>query len=151
MDKLTLQQAAIRLGISEGAARKRFERGTLKGERDQDGRIYVWVDTGETDRPEAAGELAEELRRQNEYLRQQLDAEREARTEERRRADAVIAQLSQANAEQARTIRAIEPASEATRPQEGPEARSEGYNPRQDSEAPESAARRPWWRRLIGG
>jgi hypothetical protein len=39
-----------------------------------------------------------------EHLREQLAEEREAR----RRADTIIAQLSQATAEQARTIRALE-------------------------------------------
>src|SRR5918995_648762 len=47
------------------------------------------------------------------YLRSQLEQERVVRTEERRRQDTVIAQLSRANEEQARTIRQLEAPSEA--------------------------------------
>ena len=40
---LTLADAAVRLGISPDAARKRLERGTLHGEKRQ-GRWIVWLD-----------------------------------------------------------------------------------------------------------
>ncbi len=63
--------------------------------------------------PYAQSERVKDLWEQVVYLREQLDREREARTEERRRHDTIIAQLSAATAEQARTIWAIEaPASE---------------------------------------
>jgi hypothetical protein len=46
VDRLTIQEAARALGISEGAVRKRVTRGTLRYEKEQDGRIYVYLDTG---------------------------------------------------------------------------------------------------------
>ncbi len=115
-DRVTIQQAAQRLGVKEDAVRKRIQRGSMRHEKAKDGRVYVWVDAAqgtaqdepETSRDEyrdtAQDERVEDLREQVAYLRRQLDEEREAR----RRADTILVQLSAANAEQARTIRAIE-------------------------------------------
>src|SRR5829696_5910244 len=46
VDRLTIQEAARRLGVSEGAVRKRVTRGTLEHHKDEDGRVYVYLDTG---------------------------------------------------------------------------------------------------------
>ena len=46
VDRLTIQDAAHRLGISEGAVRKRVTRGTLEHEKAADGRVYVYLDSG---------------------------------------------------------------------------------------------------------
>jgi excisionase family DNA binding protein len=46
VDRLTIQEAARRLGVSEGAVRKRVARGTLEHHKDEDGRIYVYLDAG---------------------------------------------------------------------------------------------------------
>jgi hypothetical protein len=47
VDRLTIQEAARALGISEGAVRKRVTRGTLKHKKEQDGRIYIYLDEGD--------------------------------------------------------------------------------------------------------
>lgn len=123
-DRVTIQEAALRLGVKEDAIRKRIQRGSMRHEKAEDGRVYVWVDTTQdttqdaeqrsqdTYRDTTQDERLDDLREQVAYLRRQLDEEREAR----RRADMILAQLAQANAEQARTIRAIEA------PQEPPES-----------------------------
>ena len=46
VDRLTIQEAARRLGISEGAVRKRVARKTLRHDKDDDGRVYVYLDAG---------------------------------------------------------------------------------------------------------
>jgi hypothetical protein len=46
VDRLTIQEAARRLGISEGAVRKRVARKTLQHDKDDDGRVYVYLDAG---------------------------------------------------------------------------------------------------------
>ena len=46
VDRLTIQQAARRLGISEGAVRKRVARGSLEHDKEDDGRVYVYLDAG---------------------------------------------------------------------------------------------------------
>jgi hypothetical protein len=47
VDRLTIQEAARALGVSEGAVRKRVTRGTLEHEKEDDGRVYVYVDMGD--------------------------------------------------------------------------------------------------------
>jgi len=44
--RVTVQEAAKRLGVKEGAIRKRIERGTIESEKDEseNGRVYVYVD-----------------------------------------------------------------------------------------------------------
>ncbi len=162
-DKVTIQEAAQRLGVKEDAIRKRIQRGSMRHEKAKDGRVYVWVDAAQyttQDEPDGSqdeyrdtsqDDRIEDLREQVAYLRQQLDEEREAR----RRADVILGQLSQANAEQARTIRAIE----APSTQEAPEAAEtvedgpEEAEPRSATGGAHSAAegaQRPWWRRVLG-
>ena len=94
---LDVNSAAEELGVSTDAVRKRISRGTLRSDR-KDGTVRVWLDDGGTEAGREAqvdgGALVEVLREQAEYLRGQLAEEREAR----RRADTIIAQLTQANA-----------------------------------------------------
>ncbi len=80
--RVDLQTAAQLLSISSDAVRKRAKRGTIDYETGEDGRLYVWVDTGETtdyptgDRardPGARDELVEELRDQVQFLRRELE------------------------------------------------------------------------------
>ena len=161
-DRVTIQEAARRLGIKEDAIRKRIQRGSMRHDKAKDGRVYVWVDTTQDatqDEPDKSrdeyrdttqDDRIEDLQEQIAYLRRQLDEEREAR----RRADVILGQLSQANAEQARTIRAIEaPASEE--PSEAAKTvdeEPERAEPRPATgEAQEGAQRRSWWRRVFRG
>jgi excisionase family DNA binding protein len=158
-DKVTIQEAARRLGVKEDAVRKRIQRGSMRHEKAEDGRVYVWVDaaqdttrdTGQTTQDAyqdtAQDERVEDLREQVGYLRRQLDEEREAR----RRADTIIAQLARTTEEQARTIRELEAPSE---PQESPETvqeEPERAEPRPATGAAQEGVQRPWWRRVFGG
>lgn len=111
---LDVNSAAEELGVSTDAVRKRISRGTLRSDR-KDGTVRVWLDDGWTEAGREAqvdgGALVEVLREQAEYLRGQLAEEREAR----RRADTIIAQLTQANAVLATRV----PELEAPREQPG--------------------------------
>jgi hypothetical protein len=100
-----MQEAARRLGVEEDAIRKRIQRGSMRHEKAEHGRVYVWVDAAQD---AAQGERPDDLQEQLGYLRRQLDEEREAL----RRADTTIARLARANEEQARTIRELEVRSE---------------------------------------
>ena len=42
-ERLRIQEAAHRLGVSESAIRKRIKRGTLKREKNEDGRVLVYM------------------------------------------------------------------------------------------------------------
>jgi hypothetical protein len=135
--RVTVDEAARHLGLTVDAVRKRVQRGQIAHEKDLAGRVRIILDESETvqdESPDATGqqgELLDELRDRVRYLERQVEEEREAR----RRADTILAQLSQANAEQARTIRALEPPA----PPETPEPREEPDTTRVEPERAEPA------------
>jgi len=164
-DRLTVREAAERLGTTEDGVRGRIKRGTLQSER-AGGRVFVILGGDQSDQradrptgqrtdqsppPEYRDELVETLRDQVRYLREQLHAESEARTEERRRHDTIVAQLTQ-------RIPAIEPpeASGATEspgaPTEATEQPGRVVEPQEAVEGAQGGAERvSWWRRVFGG
>ncbi len=157
--RISVQEAAEHLGTTVDAIRKRVQRDTIAHDKDPDGRVWVLLDTDmprqdssqDTAGQDGGSEMVEELRDRIAYLERQVEEEREAR----RRADTILAQLSAANAEQARTIRAIEaPASEAaeepTQDAETVEEEPEGAEPRSATVSTQEATRRSWWRRMFG-
>jgi excisionase family DNA binding protein len=88
IERLTVAQAAARLGVSQDAVRKRIKRGTIEYEQDQDGRLHVYLDpleVYETRQDRAGDEPTERLAwaqyQEIEFLRREL----ETRTEEIRR------------------------------------------------------------------
>jgi hypothetical protein len=98
----TVAEAALVLGISEGAVRKRVERGKLRAEHDAAGRLIVYLEGGAgattttdttRDQPRQSRDdrYTISLEDQVAYLRGQLDQEREANRENRR----IIAGLTQ--------------------------------------------------------
>ena len=154
--RLTVAEASEVLGVTVEAVRGRIKRGTLEHERDS-GTVYVLLDadqppTGQQPaddqtRPDDRTGIVGELRGRIQYLERQVEEEREAR----RRADTILAQLSAANAEQARTIRAIEAPQEAPEAAETAEEAPDRTEPRPTTGGAQEGAQRPWWRRLIGG
>jgi excisionase family DNA binding protein len=157
---MTVEEAARSLGIKEESVRKRVRRGTIRSEKDPDGRLYVYLDGprevrgGNRDAAEgtygyrprdgsssAAREVLEAKDETIRILQHQLEEEREAR----RRADTIIAQL--------------------TRPNVAPTARVPGLGdpstepPDTDGEAVATVEGEPvaqergstWWRRRLGG
>jgi hypothetical protein len=151
--RLTVAQAAALLGISEGAVRSRVKRGTLPTMR-EGGTVFVLLggSTSQANQPPNTGipgdqsELVNALQDQIRYLREQLDAEREARTEERRRHDTIVAQLTS-------RIPAIEaPQGESADAPESAAEEPERADPRPDAGiSQEGVQRRSWWRRVFGG
>jgi hypothetical protein len=154
---------AEELGISTDAVRKRIARGSLESDR-QDGHVLVWLDDGGTEAGREAqveggtngGALVEVLTDQVEYLRSQLTEEREAR----RRADTIIAQLTQTNTQQlsARVLELDAPTDPQAPSQPGEEAAQDAANgspgpapPAGGAEAPAAPERVGWWRRVFGG
>jgi hypothetical protein len=109
VDRLTIQEAARALGVSEGAIRKRVTRGTLQHEKEDDGRVYVYVDTG--GRRGVDGGQDEGVDPDNNALISQLRDEVAYLRDENRRKDEIIMQ-------QAMTMRQLT----AAEPQEPTEA-----------------------------
>ena len=144
MDRVTVAEAAQILGIKEESVRKRVSRGKLRADKDPDGRLLVYVDgtqtvrddygdrsvTDEDEQPDLARELIEEMRSRISSLEYQLSEERESR----RRADTIIAQLTQANAALAARVPELEEAAESR--EDASERATEGtpiYAPGQDT------------------
>lgn len=116
---VTVSEAADILGITAEAVRTRIKRGRLDSVKEPPkpgGTVYVLLETDQTrpttdptsqgqdqtvgqTRPEATERFAEamieELRNHVRYLERVLEEEREARTDERRRHDTLMAQLMQ--------------------------------------------------------
>ena len=134
-NRVTVQESARLLGISEGAVRARIHRGTLETERDS-GTVYVRLNADDTtnERTEQS-ELVQTLREYNAALERQLNAEREASAELRR----IVAGLVQ-------RIPELEAPSE---PRESPETATVGEEVEPRPERVEE--RVPWWRRMFRG
>jgi excisionase family DNA binding protein len=151
--RLTVQDAAEVLGVSVDAVRMRVRRGSLEAEKDDSGRVYVRLDADEdkvkSQRQVESSDLVEDLRDQVAYLRDQLDRERGARTEERRRHDTIIAQLMQ-------RIPELEPAAGTGADQEQPDppetaaAEPERVDTGPATAGSQTSAQRSWWRRVFG-
>ncbi len=138
-----------------------MRRGTIPFRKEPDGSVRVRLDALDDDQPNGgtkAGressdeprrrdELVESLQEQVRYLREILNEERDAR----RRADMIIAQLTQANASLARRVPELEAPQE---PRDGHETAAEapeGAEPRPATEgAQEGAERRSWFKRFFG-
>jgi DNA-binding transcriptional MerR regulator len=153
MLRVTVAEAAKLLGISADGVRMRVRRGTIDHEKDENGRLLVYVDEAELDRNEAQDATADMylalLQEQIELLRnevtdwkEQLREEREANRENRRLLAAALERLPPA-------LEAPEKASSEAR--ESPETASESVpygTSRQEAE--DSLQPRSWWRRFFG-
>ena len=143
--RVTVREAAQRLGITPEGVRKRIERGTVDHARDENGRVYVLLDESNTTSRTESGEVIADLREQVHYLRELLEEERQARIEEQKRHDTLMAQLMQ-------RIPELEPPARE-KPSASPE--SPGAGPEKDrtvatDEEPTRGPERSWWRRLFG-
>ena len=102
-DRVTIQEAARRLGVKEDAVRKRIQRGTLRHEKTGEGRVLVWVnatqDASEDTHQDATQDTL--LAAKDETiatLREQLEAERRANEENRRLLAALIQRVPELEA-----------------------------------------------------
>jgi len=82
--RATVAEAAVLLGISEGAVRMRVKRGTLPSTR-EGGRLYVLLNVDPTPEPERPHDGTHDRTSELiDTLREQLEAERQAHAEARR-------------------------------------------------------------------
>ena len=77
MDRVTVAQAAERLGISQDAVRQRIRRGTIDYERTAEGRLYVYLTPQDTE-PDSVPYtvqkvLVEHLQREIDFLHKELE------------------------------------------------------------------------------
>jgi hypothetical protein len=147
--RVHLSEAAELLGVSKDAVRMRVKRGTLRSEKGEDGRVYVWVNVNPDGDPNTV------------HPEPQVEAYRELIEELRDR----VRSLEEANRENRRIIAALTqriPEIEAPREEEAPSEPREV--PQRPAEEPQRAEPRPgseetqepservsWWRRVFGG
>ncbi len=160
--RVTIREAASRLGVTEAAVRKRIQRGSLGKEMGRDGRVYVYLDLSQdTSHPESqvhrdpmVEELVEELRDRVAFLERSL----ERRSLEAERYQQIVAGLSQTNNNLSARVLALEPAAESSTPHQPGEEPAEAAANGPPSPAPQAGdaeaqtgAQKPWWKRWFGG
>src|SRR5215212_7563920 len=133
--RVTIREAAILLGVSEGAVRKRVDRGTLEHDKGEDGRVYVYLSGGvpggddngvDASNTHASNPLISEMRSRIDFLEDEL-----------RRKDMILMNMTE-------TMKAITASPE---PRESPEIASEEPT---RSETPPEREHPSWWRRFFG-
>jgi hypothetical protein len=165
----TVPEAARILGIGTDAVRKRISRDTIPHEKDEKGRVYVYLDTGHDQGHDEGHDekhqnlgsdpaLVESLREQIGYLQGVIatrDEELRTRAEELRRRDQDLERRDHIIAALTDRIPALEaPADGAPEARGAPETVEEGPEgaaPRSDTPGPQAPLQRPWWRRVFGG
>lgn len=157
--RLTVPEAAQRLGISENALRKRVQRDTVIWDRDDDGRVFVYLpptgtgqdtdqaddqatdyaDDQATDQAAAPVELVESLQEQVGYLRGTLETR-----------DKELAEMRRLLAGALERIPAIEPPPDT--PPEPRESTVTSSDKQGSTVHPEDgeAQKRSWWKRFFG-
>jgi len=148
--RLSVAEAASALGLTVDAVRSRIARDTIEHVKES-GRVYVllnsdqyrqgrdqYTDKGsDQDRTDLIATLRDEIG----HLRRESE-----------RKDTIIMTLSQANAEQARTIRAIEAPADtdsASRMREADETPTPATDRATGPEAEGQPLQRPWWQRIF--
>ncbi len=160
--RVTIREAASRLGVTEAAVRKRIQRGSLGKELGQDGRVYVYLDLSrdmshpesQVHRDPAVEELVEELRDRVAFLERSL----ERRSLEAERYQQIVAGLSQTNNQlSARVLELDAPTDAPAASQPSEEAAQDAANgspgpaPRPGAAEAQTGAQKPWWRRMFSG
>ncbi len=164
---MTVEEAARSLGIKEESVRKHVRRGKLRSEKEEDGRLYVFVEATETvwdeDEPDymyadqsvdesngVARELIESKDEIIPILQDQLQQERAAR----RPADTIIVQLTQAKGALGSGLEA--PPAKSAPPRRAPEGVRGAVEPenvphfRFVVQETSTGHREPWWGRCFG-
>jgi hypothetical protein len=75
--RVTIREAAVLLGVSEGAIRKRVDRGTLERDKGTNGRVYVYLPDGadngvDAPTPHESNALISEMKERIGFLEEEL-------------------------------------------------------------------------------
>ena len=145
LDRLTVAQAADALSISQDAVRKRIARGTIPHDRDESGRVYVYLSPSETVHKTNQDTIQDDATKtvQDTYIRSLEDQIAFLRRELERK-DGILLNLTE-------RIPELEAPSE---PRESPETVEEeperAEEPRPTTVESQDPVQRPWWRRVFG-
>jgi hypothetical protein len=145
LDRLTVAQAADALSISQDAVRKRIARGTIPHDRDDSGRVYVYLALSETVHKTNQDTIQDDATKtvQDAYIRSLEDQIAFLRREVERK-DAILLRM----AESIPQLEAPQEPRETPEAVEEPERAAESHSATGEAQ---EGARRPWWRRMFGG
>src|SRR5215211_5898652 len=164
IDRITVPEAAERLGITQSAVHKRISRNQMRWEKDGEGRVYVFLDSSGSvnDRvTDKVNDKSKDLvldslrdqivayKDQVEYLQTELTRRSEEHREEIRRRDHLLAAALE-------RIPAIEPPDTPSETPESPETASEEpYSthhtpPMPGTPVSDAQRKRSWWRAFFG-
>ncbi len=160
LDRLTVAEAAERLGVTQDAVRKRMARGTIRHVR-EDGRLYVYLDTFERASKTVQDEGRDDASRtvqddgQDRYVAALEDQIQFLRRELERK-DAILLRLAERIPELEAPPEPRDEPETSAEVSGGTDARPERAEPQRGAQDPEgiaeeSNARRPWWLRWLGG
>ena len=142
LDRLTVAQAAAALNISQDAVRKRISSGTIPHDRDESGRVYVYLSPSETVYKTDQDTMQDDATKtdQDIYIRS-LEDQIAFLRQELERKDRILLNLTE-------RIPQLEAPSEV---RESPETAEEQQGRGSVHPEPQATTSRPWWRKLLGG
>ena len=152
-ERVSVPQAADHLGTTVDAIRKRVQRETIPFEKDQEGRVWILLDTGrprqdnDQDKTghaqdaflEAKDGTIADLRARVEFLEREL----QRRGDEANTLHRIVAGLTQANTTLAARMPELESSQEAPEDAETVEEAPERSGPRPDAPGPQTATQPP--------
>ena len=153
MDRVSVAEAAQRLGISQDAIYKRIKRGTIPWDKGEDDKTYVYLDDVDVSTDGARQSTDRPFESSNYVSKDELLSEMRARVsfleEELQRKDAILLSLTQ-------RIPELEPAKDSSSvPRDSSETTTEEF-PGTHPPTPETPAtgqqerKRSWWRQFFG-
>jgi hypothetical protein len=139
MERLTVSEAARRLGVTPDAVRQRIRRDSIQWDKDEDGRYHVYLTPQDAKHDDVQNALVDQLKDENAFLRRELE-----------RKDALLLNMTE-------VMKAINPPQES--PPEPPESpsvaaeppgKSTGGQDRENQTSSPEPERRSWWQRWFG-
>jgi hypothetical protein len=148
LDRMSVAEAARALGISQDAVRKRIARGTISHDRDESGRVFVYLSPTETVHKTDQDTVQDDATKtvQDTYVRSLEDQIAFLRRELERK-DTILLNLTE-------RIPQLEAPQEARESPQTVEEEPQRAEPRPAKGEAQEGARRPWrslWRRILGG
>jgi hypothetical protein len=144
LDRLTVAEAADALSITQDAVRKRIARGTISHDRDEKGRVFVYLSPSETVHKTDQDTVQDDATKtvQDAYIRSLEDQIGFLRRELERK-DAILLNLTE-------RIPAIEAPPETPEAAEADEEQQGRGEPHSATGGAQEGVQRPWWRRVFG-
>ncbi len=145
LDRLTVAEAAGALDISQDAVRKRIARDTIQHDRDESGRVFVYLSPSETVHKtdqDVTRDIASKTV-QDRYI-QSLEDQIAFLRRELERKDAILLNMTE-------RIPELEAPPEARESPQTVEEEPERPEPRPATVESQESVQRPWWRRVFGG